>query len=79
MQTLANCLGKNYNSGKHHYEHFLTQNSEMNEMHFLGKRQKYRKYYLQRKNYKENVENISMNKSGKIKKRENIFCGVNRK
>ena len=41
-------------------------------MHFLGKRQKYRKYYLQRKNYKENVENISMNTSGKIKKRENI-------
>ena len=39
-------------------------------MHFLGKRQKYRKYYLQRKNYKENVENISMNKSGKIKNRE---------
>ena len=38
-------------------------------------RQKYRKYYLQRKNYKENVENISMNKSGKIKKGKTFSVG----
>ena len=74
MQTLANCLGKNYNSGKHHYQHFLTQNSEMWNA-FLVKDKNIENIICIEKNYKENVENISMNKSGKIKKGKTFSVG----